>query len=329
MEYRDYYRILGVEKSATEKDIKRAYRKLARQYHPDKNPDDKSAEDKFKEINEAYEVLGNAENRAKYDQLGQNYHRYQQMGGAPDGFDFSQWAAAGGPGGSYRSVNIDFEDLFGSGGGGFSEFFRTVFGGGSMRGQTRGQDPEAMFRRQTQAAGRDIEQRVDISLEEAYQGTRRTVAHANGGSHASRGQFTAKIPPGVKTGSKIRYRGKGEQGPSGAGDLFLVVRVIPHETFKREGINLKVDVPVDVTTAVLGGKASVPTLGGTVRLTIPAGTQGGRTFRLKGKGMPDPKAKGAYGDLLARVRIRVPESLGDEERRLYEQLAEVNETKSS
>ena len=323
MEYRDYYRILGVEKSATEKDIKRAYRKLARQYHPDKNPDDKSAEEKFKEINEAYEVLGNAENRAKYDQLGRNYHRYQQMGGAPGGFDFSQWAAAGGPGGSYRSVNIDFDDLFGGSGGGFSEFFRTIFGGGGMRGQTGGQDPEAMFRRQTRAPGRDIEQRIDITLEEAFQGTQRTLAHADGG------QFTAKIPPGVKTGSKIRYRGKGEQGPAASGDLFLVIRVIPHETFKRDGANLHVEVPVDVTTAVLGGKATVPTLSGSVKLTIPAGTQGGRTFRLKGKGMPDTKAKGAFGDLLARVRIRVPESLGDEERRLYEQLAKVNESRSS
>jgi curved DNA-binding protein len=174
-----------------------------------------------------------------------------------------------------------------------------------------------MFRRQTQAPGRDIEQRVDITLEEAFQGTQRTLAHANGG------QFSAKIPPGVKTGSKIRYRGKGEQGLAGAGNLFLVIRVIPHEIFKREGVNLKVDVPVDVTTAVLGGKATVPTLSGSVRLTIPAGTQGGRIFRLKGKGMPDPRAKGAFGDLLARVRIRVPESLGEKERRLYEQLAEV------
>ena len=323
MEYRDYYKILGVDKNATEKDIKRAYRKLARQYHPDKNPDNKSAEEKFKEINEAYEVLGNAENRAKYDQLGQNYHRYQQMGGAPGGFDFSQWAAAGGPGGSYRSVNIDFDDLFGGSGGGFSEFFRTIFGGGRMSEQMRGQDAEAMFRRQAQAPGRDIEQRVDITLEEAFHGTQRSLAQAGGG------QFTVKIPPGVKTGSKIRYRGKGEQGPTGAGDLFLVIRVIPHDTFRRDGVNLKLDVPVDVPTAVLGGKVTVPTLSGTVRLKIPPGTQGGRTFRLKGKGMPNPKAKGSFGDLLARVRIRVPDSLGDEERRLYEQLAKLKGSESS
>ena len=315
MEYKDYYKILGVAKDATEKDIKRAYRKLARQYHPDKNPDDKTAEAKFKEINEAHEVLGNPENRAKYDQLGQNYHRFQQMGGTAGGFDFSQWAAAGGPGGRYRTTNIDFEDLVGSGGGGFSEFFSTIFGGG--RG-ARGQDPEGMFRRQAQAPGRNIEQRVEITLEEAYLGAERTLVRPDGG------QIKAKIPRGARTGSKVRLRGKGEPGMAGPGDLFLLIRVIPHETFKRDGNNLTVKVPVDVVTAVLGGKVTVPTLEGPVRLTIPAGTQVGRTFRLKGKGMPDLRQKGVFGDLLAKVRIRVPEQLGENERRLYEELAEVN-----
>jgi curved DNA-binding protein len=314
MDYKDYYTVLGVDKNATEKDIKRAYRKLARQYHPDKNPDDKTAEEKFKEINEANEVLGSPENRAKYDQLGQNYHRYQQMGGGPGGFDFSQWASAGGPGAGYRSVNVDFEDLFGGGGGGFSEFFSTIFGGGRA---ARRQDPEAMFRRQTQTPGRNIEQQVEITLEEAYHGTERTLVQPDGG------QITAKIPPGAKTGSKIRLRGKGEMGMSGAGDLFLLIRVIPHSTFKRDGNNLTVKVPVDVTTAVLGGKVTVPTLSGPVKLTIPAGTQGGRYFRLKDKGMPDLRKKGAYGDLLAKIRIQVPEQLGEEEQQLYEQLAEI------
>ncbi len=315
MEYKDYYKILGVDKNATEKDIKRAYRKLARQYHPDKNPNDKTAEEKFKEINEAHEVLGNPDNRTKYDQLGRNYHRFQQMGGAPDGFDFTQWAAAGGPGGGYRSVNVDFEDLFG--GGGFSEFFSTIFGGGRRAG---GQDPTTMFRGQAQAPGRDIDQRIDITLEEAYHGTERTLVQQQGG------QIKAKIPPGAKTGSKVRLRGKGQPGPGGPGDLFLLIRVIPHKTFKRHGNNLEVDVPLDVLTAVLGGKVTVPTLSGPVKLTIPAGTQGGRTFRLKGKGMPVLRSKGTYGDLLARVRIHVPQNLGNEERRLYEQLAEIAET---
>ncbi len=319
MEYKNYYQILGVDKNATEKEIKKAYRKLARQYHPDKNPNDKKAEDKFKEINEAYEVLGNPENRAKYDQLGQSYQRYQQMGGAPGGFDFSQWTAAGGPGGGYQQVNIDFDDLFG-GASGFSEFFRTIFGG-SPRTQRTGY--EDLFGRQPQMIGQDIDYRVEITLEEAYHGTTRTLSK-DGGE-----QFTTRIPRGAKTGTKVRLRGKGEPGQGGPGDLYLVIRVQSHPTFKREGNNLKVNVPVDVITAVLGGKVNVPTLTGPVKLTIPPGTQGGRTFRLKGKGMPDLRRKDEYGDLLATVHILVPEKLTDEQRRLYHQLAELSKDASS
>jgi curved DNA-binding protein len=319
MEYKDYYNVLGVEKSASEKDIKRAFRNLARQYHPDKNPDNKAAEEKFKEINEAYEVLGSPENRAKYDQLGRNYHRYQQMGGAPSGFDFSQWAAAGGPGGSYQSVNIDLEDLLG-GAGGFSDFFNTIFRGGS---RSRGGDVDSMFGRRARQKGMDIEHDVSITLEEAYQGTTRALALDNGE------QFTAKIPPGAKTGTKVRLRGKGGQGSAGPGDLFLVIRVEPHDTFRREGNNLKSSVPVDVLTAVLGGKVTVPTLTGSVKLNIPAGTQGGRTIRLKEKGMPHLRDHGRFGDLLATIRITVPEELSDEERRLYDELAKLSTDSSS
>jgi curved DNA-binding protein len=313
MDYKDYYKILGVGKSASEKEIKRAFRNLARQYHPDKNPGDKTAEEKFKEINEAYEVLGSPENRAKYDQLGRSYHRYQQMGGAPSGFDFSQWAAAGGPGGSYQSVNIDLDDLLG-GVGGFSEFFNTIFRSGS---RARGGNVDSMFDRQVRQKGMDIEHNVNITLEEAYQGTTRTLAMENGE------QFTAKIPPGAKTGTKVRLSGKGGPGPAGPGDLFLVIRVDPHNTFKREGNNLKTSVPVDVVTAVLGGKATVPTLTGPVKLNIPAGTQGGRTFRLKGKGMPHLRDDGRFGDLLAAVRITVPQELSEKERQLYAELAKL------
>jgi curved DNA-binding protein len=243
------------------------------------------------------------------------------MGGSPDGFDFSQWAAAGGPGGGYRTVNVDLEDLFG--GGSFSEFFSTIFGGSRGRND---RNPEGMFRNQhAQAPGRDIEHKVEITLEEAFHGTERTLFQADGR------QIRAKIPPGAKTGSKIRLRGKGQPGLAGPGDLFLLIRVIPHETFRRHGNNLSVEVPVDVLTAILGGKVSVPTLNGSVKLTIPPGTQGGRTFRLKNKGMPDLRAKGTHGDLLARVRIQVPEpdKLGEKERRLYEQLAHLAEAQGT
>lgn len=313
MEYKDYYRVLQIDRNASETDVKRAYRKLARQYHPDTNPEDRSAEERFKEINEAYEVLGNPENRAKYDQLGRNYHRYQRMGGAPGGFDFSQWATAGGPGG-YQRVNIDMDDLF-SGGGGFSDFFDAIFGGGR---RTRNRSADSIFGSQAQQATQNMEQQIEITLEEAFHGTTRSLAREGGE------QFTAKIPRGARTGTKIRLRGKGNPGPAGPGDLYLVVKVLPHSTFRRDGDKLKTTIPVDVVTAVLGGKVSVPTLTGPVKLTIPPGTQGGRTFRLKGKGMPNLRDKNRYGDLLASVRIEIPKSPGDEELELYEKLAAIS-----
>lgn len=319
MEYKDYYQILGVSKNADEKDIKRAYRRLARQYHPDKNPDDKTTEERFKEINEAYEVLGDPKKRARYDQLGSNYHRFRQGGGHPGDFDFSQWANQAGRGGYYQQVNLnDLGELFGSSGSGFSDFFNAIFGGGL--GQSVGrQEP---FRRRAQASGGNAEQTVEITLEEAYQGTTRTFSQ-NGS------RFTAKIPAGAKPGTKIRLRGKGNPGPAGPGDLFLVVQVKPHPTFRRAGHNLRVDVGVDVTTAVLGGNVTVPTLTGPVSLTIPSGTQGGQTFRLKGKGMPRLRQPEQAGDLLATVRIEIPAELSAKERELYEQLATLTEDRTA
>jgi curved DNA-binding protein len=306
MEYKDYYQILGVAKNADESEIKRAYRRLARQYHPDKNPGNQAAENKFKDINEAYEVLGDAQNRAKYDQLGHNYHRYRQMGGNPQDFDFSEWFGRSGQGG--QRVNVDFGDLFGGGtSGGMSDFFNAIFGSGGAR--------------PTRNVGRsyDIEQTVEITLEEAYTGTTRTFS-SNGE------QFTAKIPAGAKTGTKVRLRGKGQAKPSsGQGDLLLGVQVRPHERFERDGQTLSVVVDVDVVTAVLGGKAKVPTLTGPVNLTIPAGTQGGQTIRLRGKGMPRLRSQNQYGDLLATINITVPQKLSDEERALYQQLAALRQ----
>lgn len=306
MEYKDYYQILGVPKNADEKDIKRAFRKLARQYHPDKNPNNKAAEERFKEINEAYEVLGDAGNRSKYDQLGRNYHRFRQGGGNAEGFDFSQWFAGGNPGGQRGQQQVNVEDLF-SGGGGFSDFFSSIFGNRAAQG--RSASPGQRFQ---QPANRDVEQTVTITLAEAYQGTTRSLSFEGGEP------FTAKIPAGAKTGTKVRLRGK---AAGGAGDLFLVVQVEPDARFKRDGDNLLVTADLDVLTAVLGGKVTVPTLTGQVTLTVPAGTQGGRTFRLKGKGMPNLRENEQHGDLLAQINIRVPEMLSDEERQLYEQLA--------
>ena len=316
MEYKDYYKILGVSRDANDKAIKRAYRQLARQYHPDKNPGDRKSEETFKEINEAYEVLGDADNRSKYDRLGHNYHRYQQTGGNPADFDYSQWFGGAGGGGSYGRVNIDLGDLFG-GGGGFSDFFNTIFGGAAARGAAAQTQQEDLFGRvRGQNPSLDIKQTVDISLEEAYQGTIRPF-------NQNSSQFTVKIPAGAKTGTKIRLSGKGNVGSYGKGDLYVVVNVLPHERFERAGSNLRVDVIVDDVTAVLGGKVQVPTLGNTVQLTIPEGTQGGQVFRLKGKGMPYLRDETRLGDLLARVKIRVPKNLTHDQRSLYQQLADL------
>ena len=309
MEYKDYYKILGVSKNADDNEIKRSYRRLARQYHPDKNPGNQAAEDKFKDINEAYEVLGDPQNRSKYDQLGHNYHRYQQMGGSPQDFDFSQWMNMGGQGG--QRVNVDFGDLFGgsSGSGGMSDFFSAIFG--NQAGAQRG------------GMGRsyDIEQTVEITLEEAYSGVSKTFAQ-NGQS------FAAKIPAGAKNGTKVRLRGKGNPNAvGGQGDLYLVIQVQPHAIFRRDGHTLSVDVGVDVATAVLGGKVKVPTMTGSVNLTIPAGTQGGQTIRLRGKGMPRLRSQNQYGDLLANIQINIPQNLSDQERDLYQQLAALRASK--
>ena len=316
MEYKDYYKILGVAKDADEKAIKRAYRQLARQYHPDKNPENDAAEEKFKEINEAYEVLGTSENRAKYDQLGSNYHRFRQTGGNPGDFDFSQWFNQAGQGGGFQQANINFGDMFGGGNGGFSDFFSTIFGN---TGGRAGQSQQDMFRRSsTNPSGinLDTNQTVEISLEEAYSGTTRRFRR-NGT------EFTATIPAGAKNGTKVRLRGKGNEGAYGTGDLFLVIEVQPHHLFKHAGNNLQVDVKVDVVTAVLGGKVKVPTLDGSVSLSISAGTQGGQTIRLRGKGMPNLRDVTKFGDLMAQIRIQTPTQLTEDERRLYEQLAEL------
>jgi curved DNA-binding protein len=314
MEYKDYYKVLGVERNAAEKEIKKAYRNLARQYHPDRNQGDKSAEERFKEINEAYEVLGDSENRTKYDQLGTNYQRWKQMGGDPSGFDYSDWInqaarAGAGSGPHYQRVNLD--DLFGgaSGGGGafqgsdFSDFF-SMFFGNMQRGPAR-----------SQPLHQDAEQEIEITLEEAYHGTERIMVDTEGD------RFRVKIPAGADNGTKVRLRGKGVNG----GDLYLVVKVLPHSRYQREGNDLRASAHVDVLTAILGGEAPVETLAGPVNLKIMPGTQGGRTVRLRKRGMPllrDPQER---GDLLVTIKLRVPTDLSAEEQALYEQLRALRE----
>lgn len=307
MDYKDYYKILNVGKNADEKEIKKAYRRLARQYHPDMNPGDKAAEARFKEINEANEVLSDPEKRRKYDELGQNYQRWQQAGGQPNGFDWSEYTS-GGTRTEYADIK-DLNDLFG--GSGFSDFFDTIFGGGPVRGTTAQRGGRAP------AASRDIEHEVEITLEEAFQGTQRLM-------EVDGRRLEVKIPAGVKTGSKVRMAGEGmaagRNGPRG--DIYLVIKVLPHATFERRGDDLHCEVPVDLFTALLGGEARVPTLAGPVVLRVPAGTQSGRIFRLAAQGMPKLKSE-ERGDLYGKVRISVPDKLSDREQQLVREWAKL------
>jgi curved DNA-binding protein len=324
MDVKNYYQVLGVERTADQKEIRTAFRKLARQYHPDVNPGDKVAEERFKEINEAYEVLSDPEKREKYDRFGAQWRQYERAGGRPEDFNWSQWQGQPGAapgGGGYRAVTPEeFEQMFGGGGrGGFSDFFETLFGGamGGARGGFR--DDFGGARQPRPRAGRDVEHEVQVTLEEALHGTTRPLQYEDGR------QIQARIPPGVKTGSRIRLSGQGGAGSLGsqAGDLYLRVEVLPDSRFEREGDDLRVAVPVDLYTAVLGGSVTVSAIDRQVRLNIPAGTDNGRVFRLNGLGMPRLNQPDQRGDLYAEVSVQLPQDLSEQEKRLFAELQEM------
>jgi curved DNA-binding protein len=318
MEYKDYYKLLGVERNASEAEIKSAFRKLAMKHHPDRNANNKNAEEKFKEINEAYEVLGDPQKRSRYDQLGESYSHWQQRGAA-DNFNWNDWTAAangrGAPNGGGASYNVgDLNDLFGKGS--FSDFFQQIFGGIGGQPGTRASTSGPSRRvhaRQSQPA--NYQQEVQISLEEAYRGAERTVVIEGK-------RLQMKIPAGAKTGTKVRMSGVGPSGPEGkAADLYLVIEVLPDARFERQEDDLHTEVSVDLYTAILGGEARVQTPEGTVVLTIPPGTQPGQSFRLTGRGMPHLRAQNQRGDLFARVKVQIPRNLTAEQRKIFEQLA--------
>lgn len=318
MEYKDYYQILGVERDADGKDIKRAFRKLARQYHPDVNPDDAGAEEHFKEINEAYEVLSDVEKRQKYDQLGTAWHDWDGRGGQPNDFDWSRWGA-GAPGGQRANVRYgtaeDLQDLFG-GASPFSDFFSQIFGAASGMSQ----EASAGQRYRTQPRrGQDYEQEVEIGLREAYDGTTRLL-------QLDSRRLQVKIPAGARTGTRVRLSGEGGPGTPGgeAGDMYLRVKVLPDGQFERKDDDLHSVVPVDMYTAVLGGRAQVSTLSGTVNLTVPAGTQNGKLFRLRGKGMPRIGRKGKFGDLYVKAEVQLPTDLTHRQQELFEELRRLS-----
>ena len=318
MEYKDYYKTLGVDRKADAKDIRSAYRKLARQYHPDVNPGDKASEERFKEVNEAYEVLSDAEKRAKYDRFGAEWQQFAGAGGRPEDFDWGQWSARPGAGAAYSRTMTqeDLEEMLG-GLGGFSDFFETLFGRGQRRATAY--DASQGFYEPRARIGRDVEHRVQISLEEAFHGATRTLEWEDGR------RIEAKIPRGVRSGSRIRLGGQGQPGVAGAsaGDLYLRVEVMPHPVYAREGDDLKMTAPVDLYTCLLGGTARVAALDRTVELTIPPETANGRIFRLRGLGMPQLQNPDERGDLYVTVEVSLPQQLSQAEKDLYQKLRQM------
>jgi curved DNA-binding protein len=311
MEYKDYYKILGVDKKATKDEIKKAYRKLAMKYHPDRNPNNKVAEDKFKEINEAQEVLSDPEKRARYDQLGDSYFEWKNAGG-PGNFNWDQWAAQQQAGQGRTRVHVgNYEDIGDMFGGGFSDFFTQIFGGmGGMGGRTTtGTRRRTAVRPEPQT----YEQPVTITLLEAFQGAERTL-------QIGERRLTVKIPAGAAKGTKVRMSGVGP----GNSDLYLVVDVAPDPKYERKGDDLYTEVSVDLYSAILGGQARVSTLGGDVLLTIPEGTQPGQSMRLSGRGMPHLRDPQNHGDLYAKVKVTLPRHLTSEQKKLVEQLRKLS-----
>lgn len=293
MDYKDYYKTLGVSRKASTEDIRKEYRKLAMQYHPDKNPGDKKAEDKFKEINEAYQVLSDEKKRARYDQLGSAYSDFRTSGGRPGDFQWDDWFQQN----AGQRGNVD--DMFS--GGGFSEFFRTIFGE-AVRSSARGQA--------AQRTG--YQQEAQISFQEAYDGTTRQLQ-----THGRKLQV--RIPAGVKTGSKVRVAGAGPQGL----DLYLIIQVEDEKRFARDDYNLTTTSTISIFTLILGGEVDVDTPAGKVKLSIPAGTQPDQVFRLAGRGMPHLKKANTKGDLFVKLKVQVPKYLSSKQRELIEEASRI------
>lgn len=301
-EYKDYYKLLGVERGAGADEISRSFKKLARKYHPDLNPGDATAEGKFKEINEAYEVLKDPEKRRLYDQLGPNWQHGQQFQGEP-GFENVHF--------TFNGKNYD--------GSGFSDFFETLFGGRGGGGGHFGPDPFGGFSSRPRR-GRDVESPMSISLEDAMRGGNRKITLKTGQGERT---LDVNVPPGIRDGAKLRLSGQGEPVPGGSpGDLFLRVQYAPHPKFRVEGDNLHVDAWIAPWQAVLGAKVPVPTLEGEVELNVPPGSSSGRKLRIRGKGVGSGANR---GDLLVRIMIRVPAKIGAEEEELWRKLSVVSQ----
>ena len=335
---KDYYEVLGIKRDASQDQIKQAYRKLARKFHPDLNPGDKSAEEQFKGLQEAYDVLSDPENRKLYDQYGDNWRAVKSGAGAPPpGWEGAQRSTRGaGPGaGGFDFGDFDFSDFRSAGGAGGFDIFEEMFGGsGRGRGRRSGR-------------GRDVEAELELSIEEAHRGVRRTIqmevaetCPTCGGSGLKDGKpcetcggagqvlkpkrIEVNIPAGVRDGSTVRLAGQGGTGSNGSepGDLYLHIRLRPHPVFTVKGDDLEVELPITPWEAVLGARVAAPTIDGKVELTIPPGAKSGQRLRLRGQGLN--KRKGGRGDEYVRLKIVVPKQVSAEERHLYEELKRIS-----
>jgi curved DNA-binding protein len=308
MIYKDYYQVLGLDKNATKKDIKKAFRKLAIKYHPDKNVNDPTAEEKFKEINEAQAVLSDPEKRKKYDQFGRDWKHYEEAGVHTGGFD---WAKDANQRGEQRFYAGDagLNDMLGREG--FSDFFDMLFGQGFKQGRGK-----AAFK----SRGQDVVASMRISLDEAYHGTTRLF-------QLNKQTIKININPGIHHQQKLKLSGKGNPGINGGGngDLVLTVHINPSTDFERKGDHLYCNVPVDLYAAILGREVNVKTMKGNVRLSVPKGTDNGKVLKLKGLGMPIYGDTNKFGDLFAKISIQIPKNLSAKEIELFEQLKEIRD----
>lgn len=311
MKFKDYYKILGVEKTSSIDEIKKAYRAKARKYHPDKNPGNKEAEDMFKDISEAYEVLGDKDKKAKYDNLGSSYNNFRSTGGGSDQFDWSKWAASNVGGGGRRSQT--FGDYVNSGGG-ISDFFENIFGGGGQRADSFQQ------RKNTPKKGEDFRTEMELTLEECYEGVSKRFK-------VNEESIEIKFQPGITNGQELRIPNKGYTGKFGGanGDLIITIKTLEHPTIKREENDLHEDLNVDLFTAVLGGKVKYKSLIGTIEVNIPAESQNGKLLKLKKLGMPVYKKANEKGDLILKLNVILPTNLSDKEKELFNELKQLKE----
>jgi curved DNA-binding protein len=302
MEYKDYYKVLGVPKTASQDEIKKAYKKLAKKYHPDKNPGDKEAEVKFKELNEANSVLSDPEKRKQYDEMGENWRYYEQMRNQGGGSTYNPF----GGGGRYSFGGTEEFDADS-----FADFFESIFNRRGAGGYTAGG---------RYYKGSDYQAELEITLEEAYNGTEKII-NVNGQP------LRIKLKPGIADEQVIKLKEKGAPGSRGGkpGDLYITIRVAKHYKYERIGDNLYVDVPVNLYTLILGGKTEVHTLKGMIKVDIPKGTDNGKVLRLKGLGMPVYNEPGKFGDLYAKVQVQIPKNLSAKEEALFKELASLRQ----